>query len=366
MRINYTMFGIGPTGGNRVLVEIANRLAERGHEISITTLGDEPQVKKIPFSISAKVNLIYTGPNKVWKLFLLGLRRISNLHMPQYDGIERLSARMPDCDINVATYCLTAYPVFISGKGIPFYHMQHYETLFFDDHYLKKLAEITYYLPLNKISNSIWLHNIIRERYGVETPILNPAIDHNIFYPREVNGEKKKLRVVAYGSNRRWKGFPELLEAMAIVFKHRKDIEFIVYGPARPKYSHPTVNYTFVQSPSDEELAVLYSSADVVVTPSWYESFPLPPLEAMACGAPVVTTRYGTEDYAFHEKNALVVPPKDPKALADAILRLLEDEDLREQFRKEGPKTARQFTWDKTVDNVERLFKKALKGDGIV
>ena len=42
-------------------------------------------------------------------------------------------------------------------------------------------------------------------------------------------------------------------------------------------------------------------------------------------------------------------------------MRLLNDEDLREQFRKEGPKTAKQFTWDKTIDKVEKLFKKALK-----
>jgi len=53
--------------------------------------------------------------------------------------------------------------------------------------------------------------------------------------------------------------------------------------------------------------------------------------------------------------------PKDPEALANAILRLLEDEDLREQFRKEGPRTAKQFTWDKTVDKVEKLFKNALR-----
>lgn len=94
----------------------------------------------------------------------------------------------------------------------------------------------------------------------------------------------------------------------------------------------------------------------MVICPSWYESFPLPPLEAMACGTPVVTTRIGTEDYAFNEKNCLVVPPRNPKAMAEAILRLLDDESLQERFKKEGLKTARQFTYDRTVDRLEELF----------
>jgi glycosyltransferase involved in cell wall biosynthesis len=99
----------------------------------------------------------------------------------------------------------------------------------------------------------------------------------------------------------------------------------------------------------------------VLVSASWYESFPLPPLEAMACGLPVITTPYGTEDYAFDGVNAIVVPPQDPKVLAEAIIRLLDDKDLREKLSKEGLNTAKKFTWDKTTDKVEELFKNALK-----
>jgi len=149
---------------------------------------------------------------------------------------------------------------------------------------------------------------------------------------------------------------------MKIVMSKVKNVEFIVYGGAKPRYPD-LVPYNFLQSPSDGQLAELYSSADVVVTSSWYESFPLPPIEAMACGAPVVTTQYGTEDYAFNEQNALVVPPRDPSALANAIERLLREDCLREQFKREGPKTAKLFTWNKTVDQVEKIFKNSLKGD---
>lgn len=110
----------------------------------------------------------------------------------------------------------------------------------------------------------------------------------------------------------------------------------------------------------NDDLARLYSSADIVICPSWYESFPLYPLEAMVCGTPIVTTPYGTEDYAFHEKNCLVVPPQDPKSLANSILRLLKDGNLREEFRKEGLITASQFTWERTVNKVEEPFRKGI------
>ena len=98
---------------------------------------------------------------------------------------------------------------------------------------------------------------------------------------------------------------------------------------------------------------MLYSECDVVISASWYESFPLPPIEAMACGIPVVTTQYGIEDYAFDNINALVVPPRDPQSMADAILRLLDDNNLGLRLSEEGIKTAKKFTWENTVDKIE-------------
>lgn len=355
MKINYTMFGTELTGGVRVLLEIANGLVDRGHEVTITSLGNENDHKWFPL----KAEVSYVQRPFLKKIINYGLKRVFDINISPYPEIEELTKTIPDCDINVATFCFTAFSVFASDKGVPFYHMQHYEPLFFDDAYSKKLAEETYYLPLNKIANSIWLKNQIKEKYGYDLPVVNPAINHKVFYPREVKKNTNKFRVLCFGKQTRWKGFPEALEAMKIVIKKRDDVEFLAYGMRQPSYTSDVL-YKFVESPSDDELAKLYSSADVMICPSWYESFPLFPIEAMACGTPVITTPYGTEDYAFPEENCLVVPTKDPKALANAVLRLLDDGDMREKFGKEGPETAKQFTWDKTVDKVEKLFKEAL------
>jgi glycosyltransferase involved in cell wall biosynthesis len=356
MDINYTMFGTGLTGGVRVLLEIANGLVDRGHNVTITSLGKGNEHEWYPL----KADINYVQEPFFEKAITFGLQRIFPSDFATHRNIKNLTNIIPECDINVATYCLSAFSVFNSEKGIPFYHMQHYEPLFFRDNYQKKLSEQTYYLPLNKIANSIWLKNQIKEKYGYDLPVVNPAIDHSVFYPRDVEKDTDKLRVVCFGKQADWKGFREALDAMKIVMKDRSDVEFVVYGANQPSYESD-VPYTFMKFPSDDELAELYSSADVVFCPSWYESFPLPPIEAMACGVPVVTTRYGTEDYAFDGENSLVVLPRDPRALASSISKLLDDENLRESFKKEGQRTAKEFTWDRTVDNVESLFKNALK-----
>jgi hypothetical protein len=170
------MFDIAPTGGFKVIFEIANRLQERGHEVSITTIGNENNLKyfKTDFSTS-----IYKRP-RFTKVIDLIIKKYLHENISLYLDIKYLSKTTPECDINVATHCFTAFSVFRSEKGTPFYHMQHYEPLFFNNVYLKKISEETYYLPINKIVNSIWLQKQIKDKFGISPPIINPSIDHDI------------------------------------------------------------------------------------------------------------------------------------------------------------------------------------------
>ncbi len=189
MKINYVMFDTKLTGGVRVLLEIANKLVERGHEVTITSFGDKKDHSWYP--LKAETN--YRKKSFIKKIIKYGIKEYLDIHTYPYQEIFELTKAIPDCDINVATHCFTAFSIFESEKGMPFYHMQHYEPLLFDDLFLKKLAEETYFLPINKISNSIWLKNKIREKYGYDTPIVNPAINLDVFYPREVDKDIDKL-----------------------------------------------------------------------------------------------------------------------------------------------------------------------------
>lgn len=365
MKINYAMFGTGLTGGHRTFFEISNQLVERGHDVTITTLG-YPMVSKW-FKPKAKVVYVekYALIRKIIQDILakkLGKtgKKINGLVLDNL--IKTLADAIPECDINVATLCYSAFSVFRSNKGIPFYHMQHYEPLFSADDYGRKMTEETYYLPLNHIVNSSWLKAKLIETHKLQhLPVVNHAIDHDIFYPRAEKNKNGKYKIVGLGKPVDWKGIYEVCQAIKLVLEKRNDVEFILFGRAKLPACFNDVPHTFIASPSDVELAKLYSESDLVISASWYESFPLPPLEGMACNTAVITTPYGTEDYAFNEKNALVVPPKNPAAIAEAIFRLLDDRGLRERLATEGVKTAQQFTWEKTTDRVEALFKEAVQ-----
>ncbi len=107
-----------------------------------------------------------------------------------------------------------------------------------------------------------------------------------------------------------------------------------------------------------ERLRELYRGARLFVYPSHHEGFGIPPLEAMACGAPVVATRTGAiPDYA--EGAALLVTPGDREALRSAITRVLEDESLRRELAASGAERARSWRWDRGAKAMTELLQAA-------
>lgn len=110
----------------------------------------------------------------------------------------------------------------------------------------------------------------------------------------------------------------------------------------------------------DEDLAALYSSCSVCVYPSLYEGFGLPPLEAMACGAPVVTSR----THAIMETvgdAARLIPPQDVEGLTRSIAELMLSEQARLNLSSEGLRRAAQFSWEKTASRTLEVYREALK-----
>ena len=109
------------------------------------------------------------------------------------------------------------------------------------------------------------------------------------------------------------------------------------------------------------DVPALLRSADVVVCVPWYEPFGIVPLEAMACGVPVVGSAVGgLLDTVAHRSTGLLVPPRDPDAIAGAIHRLLDNPSLRGRMGEEAAARVRQhFTWEQvacsTLDVYERL-----------
>jgi glycosyltransferase involved in cell wall biosynthesis len=112
---------------------------------------------------------------------------------------------------------------------------------------------------------------------------------------------------------------------------------------------------------SELELITLYSLADVFAFPSFFEGFGIPPLEAMACGAPVVTSNTSSLPEAAGDA-AILVNPHDTHAIAGALIRLLEDEQLREDLRQKGYKRAQHYTWARAAAKMLVVYQQLSQG----
>ena len=111
---------------------------------------------------------------------------------------------------------------------------------------------------------------------------------------------------------------------------------------------------------NDEELRALYSSCRAFVYPSIYEGFGLPPLEAMACGAPVIASRIDSIVEVCGDA-ALLIEPKSVGSLASAIDKVLDDESFRTKLSSAGRARASDFSWKRTAELTRAVYEEAMK-----
>jgi len=359
LKINYVMYGTERTGGTRVLFNFMNELVKQGHEVSVTTIHYDDW---FPFAKDIKIISKRTRFNQY---LLYGKSRILHQLLYHLDYLKKLHDMIPKVDINVATFSPTAYVASwksIDGS-IPFYHMQHLETIMFSNPLMKKFISDTYFLPIYKVANSKWLQQKLRLIVGTEFAILNPAIEHDIFYRRNVyQQDGRNINIIALGKGG-WKNAIGIYNAVNLVRSKLPNKKIILhFFGQRPingiKFDDRET--IFHKNLSDDQLAELYSNSDIQVTFSTAESFPLPPLEAMACGSAVITTPYGTEDYVIDGLNALIVEPNNVEMLTNKIRLLIEDEELRQKLIENGFKTASKFNYPEQTKILIEQFKQAL------
>lgn len=113
----------------------------------------------------------------------------------------------------------------------------------------------------------------------------------------------------------------------------------------------------------NERMPVLYLEADIALNPSLADNMPISILEALASGVPVVSTDVGGIPFLVEDgKTALLVPPRDPERMAEAMLRVLRDESLRERMVQTGLNHARRFAWESVRDELFLAYEMALDG----
>lgn len=195
--------------------------------------------------------------------------------------------------------------------------------------------------------------------------VVHNGIDTEIFRPLpEV--ERKPYRIMATASaDQPLKGLPYLIRAIALLAEAWPDLQLVVLGKLRENGNTEKLirelgvagRITFVAGIPTLEIVRLYAEASVVVVPSVYEGFGLPAGEAMACGAPVISTRGGALPEVVGDAG-LLVPVRDADAIADAIKRLLEDAGERRRLSIAGrERILRMFSWKVAAAQMVNYYR---------
>jgi phosphatidylinositol alpha-mannosyltransferase len=186
-------------------------------------------------------------------------------------------------------------------------------------------------------------------------------------FPWATDGVPRILFVGRFTEPR--KGFKYLLRAMPSVHQQFPNARLIVVGGGKPEHFEGQMerygvrNVDFVGQASPSELPRYYASCDLFCAPSTSgESFGIVLLEAMAGGRPVVAGNIpGYRSVMSNGTQGLLVPPKDPHALALAIVRLLADAPLRDRMAMAGQETASHYAWPEIASRVLAIYERALR-----
>jgi glycosyltransferase involved in cell wall biosynthesis len=179
------------------------------------------------------------------------------------------------------------------------------------------------------------------------------------------------------GNIRRHKNVPRLVEAFAVVREQLaahpvyNDLRLVIIGDTLSQF--PAVRQTVIRSRVEhmvrflgfvpfETLRCFYQSAAAFVFPSRYEGFGLPPLEAMACGAPVVTSNVSSLPEVVGDA-AVLVNPENVFDIVRGIRDVLLDEPLRAELIRRGREQASRFSWSRTARQVLEIYREAARGD---
>jgi glycosyltransferase involved in cell wall biosynthesis len=174
------------------------------------------------------------------------------------------------------------------------------------------------------------------------------------------------LKVIQIGCFSERKGRSVAAAAMASIMAQRNDITLHLIGTIEnrnevlkwyPEALHSRI--TVVEEYEQSELPALLRDGGIKIFPSNSEGFPIAPLEAMAFGlVPITTDIPGPTEYIVHEDNGLVIPRGNAQALAAAVLRLVDDRNLRRRLSLNARKTAQALYWPKVASQRINLYKR--------
>ena len=332
LHIVYVMTWIGICGGSKIILQHCNHLVERGHRVTIVCHFSKPDW----FPLDSKVGFVQPPMGEI------------------------LCEYIPKCDVIVATYWKEIYEC-VEQNIAPVVYFEQGDTHLFDPtamdaytmQHIRKQIELAPFV----YTVSTFAAEKLKDNFNSVAKVIPNAVDKSIFYPssvREASGSKTV--VTAIGSEHiAFKCIINIVAAVAVLRKIGHDIEFIWISPDAPSL---LTTIPVKINPNQLEIGDYLRRSDIYVCASRYESFCLPVLEAMTCGASVVTTDSGgVRDFVKDKVNALLIEKNSIADIVEKLAKLINNPNLRSELSIAAEETAKKFDWIYTTDSLISYYQ---------
>jgi glycosyltransferase involved in cell wall biosynthesis len=343
--------GENPIGGFKIVYQYADGLAGRGHAVSVvhpSFIGSASTSFATRFRRHGlsymKQKLAGSWRPDAWFTFSNNVRL---LWTPAFNPTF-----IPKADVYVATWWLTAERLAAwKLPGRQLYLIQHYETWGGPT----ERVDATWRAPLEKIVIAKWLADIAAG-FGERAHYIPNGLDFKQFGCDEAITDRNDSAIAMLSHASDWKGTADGIAALSLARDSVPGLTAEIFGVGeKPVGLPPWVKYH--KRPAQSELRSIYNRAAIFLAPSWTEGWPLPPAEAMMCGAAVIATDIGGHrEYCFDGDTAILAPAQNPAALAERIVRLCRDRAARMLIADQGHRYIQRFTWERALE----LFENAL------
>lgn len=360
MKINIILpyFSKRPGGGLKVMYQYANQLNENGHDVVVyhssrTRWTQRPQ-KYFLYLASSFRHLVRSAPASKRPSWFDLSPEIESVEVPK---IKNRYIR--DADIIFSTWWATAIEISLldPSKGAKHNLIQDYEAV------MTKRTELvhqSYQTPIAHIVIATYLQPLIEKYSGKKPPVIPNAISHDQFFVEKPVRDRDRKKIMMFYSRGARKGSKYGLQSLQKVAEAFPDIEVIFFCAENIPPNNLNFKFSFYHQP--DNLRELFNSASIFITPSLHEGWGLPAMEAMACGCACVCTNVeGHLDFMTNEKTALLVAPARPDEMADAIIQLIKNDELRINLALAAEKNIQSFSWQNSTRLLEQEFQKSLQ-----
>lgn len=364
MKITFALPHVGLHGGVRVIAIYAERLVQRGHEVTLVSL----PLKTKGRGIRGRLKLYWRNFRRYgWRNItsvpshLDGLRGVKHHVLDDWRPLS--DADVPDADVIIATWWETAEWVMQMSrvKGAKVLLIQHYEVHIGQP---ADRVDATWRLPVHKIAISEWLANLARDKFGDKNVSLVPnSVDTELFQAPEREKQATPTIGLMY-SHTHFKGCDISLKAIELARREVPDLKLLTFGTDAPNVDLPLPpNAVHAQSPPQTTIRDIYAGCDAWIVGSRFEGFGLPILESMACRTPVIGTPTGAAPPLLRSGGGILLEQLESvEEMAEAIVKIakMSPQDWK-QMSDIAYETAHGYSWDDAIDLLEEALEAAVR-----